>query len=163
MSSPIRRLSGKPLQGYPIDTGTYIVYNTSMTNTLTIIRGLPGSGKSTLAHMLVTARATGGAWVQRVEADDYFMQDGEYRFDHTKLAAAHVDCQRRTRAYLEMGSHVIASNTFTQRWEYEWYLDMAKELGVPVQVIEVHGDFGSVHNVPEETIVRMRNRWEAHR
>jgi predicted kinase len=133
-----------------------------MTNTLTIVRGLPGSGKTTLAHMLVTARRAGGAWAELVEADDYFMRDGGYRFDPSELPAAHADCQRRTRQYLELGAHVYVANTFTQRWEYAWYLDVAKELGVAVQVVEVHSDFGSVHNVPVETMTRMRNRWEAH-
>lgn len=133
-----------------------------MTNTLTIVRGLPGSGKTTLAHMLVTARRAAGAWAELVEADDYFMRDGGYQFDPSQLPAAHMDCQHRTRQYLEMGAHVYVANTFTKRWEYQWYLDVATELGLPVQVVEVHSNFGSVHNVPEETLTRMRNRWEAH-
>lgn len=139
-----------------------MVYNTGMTNTLTIVRGLPGSGKSTLAHMLVAARRAGGGWAQQVEADDYFIRDGKYQFDPSQLTAAHADCQRRTRAYLEMGAHVVVANTFTQRWEYQWYLDVAMELGVPVQMVEVHGEFGSVHNVPDEAIARMKARWEAY-
>lgn len=133
-----------------------------MTNTLTIVRGLPGSGKTTLAHMLVTARRAAGAWAELVEADDYFMRDGGYQFDPSQLPAAHMDCQHRTRQYLEMGAHVYVANTFTKRWEYQWYLDVATELGLPVQVVEVHSNFGSVHNVPEETLTRMRNRWEVH-
>jgi hypothetical protein len=34
---------------------------------------------------------------------------------------------------------------------------------VSVQVIEVHGDFGNIHGVPDETIAKMRARWEPHR
>jgi predicted kinase len=39
---------------------------------LFLLRGLPGSGKSTLAKSL------GGI---RIEADQYFMEDGVYNFD----------------------------------------------------------------------------------
>jgi len=127
---------------------------------LTIVRGLPGSGKSTLAAAIaskVTSRVS-----YHFEADQYFEQSGQYVFDPKLLPAAHADCLARTRMALTAGAHVFVSNTFTQRWEYQPYLDMAAELGVKVQVIEVHGDFGSIHNVPDETITRMRNRWEPH-
>jgi predicted kinase len=127
---------------------------------LTIVRGLPGSGKSTLAFALADMWERGAA--KLVEADQYFMQNGQYVFDPKLLPAAHADCQKRARKHLEDGKQVYVSNTFTQRWEYQPYLDMAAELGVKVQVIDVHGDFGSVHNVPDETMTRMRNRWEPH-
>ena len=43
---------------------------------LFLLRGLPGSGKTTLAKSL------GG---MHIEADNYFMVDGEYKFDASKL------------------------------------------------------------------------------
>ncbi len=129
---------------------------------LTIVRGMPGSGKSTLAGELATAYYDRCVDVKICEADQYFEKGGEYVFDPKLLPAARADCQSRTRKHLEAGRVVIVSNTFTQRWEYQPYLDMAAELGVKVQVIEVHGDFGSVHNVPDEAMTRMRNRWEPH-
>lgn len=128
---------------------------------LTIVRGLPGSGKSTLANQLATARMDAGEYIEVFEADQYFETAEGYKFDPSKLKDAHADCQRRVRDWLEDGSAIVA-NTFTQRWEYQPYLDMAKELGVPVQVIEVYADFGSVHNVPDETLARMKARWEPH-
>ena len=39
---------------------------------LILLRGLPGSGKLTFAKLICN---------QHVEADMYFMQDGEYKFD----------------------------------------------------------------------------------
>lgn len=129
---------------------------------LTIVRGLPGSGKSTLANALaakVTARV---ALV--VEADDYFYRDtGTYQFDASKLKEAHADCLMRATAALERGMHVFVANTFTQRWEYQPYLDAASRLGVQVEVLEARGAYGSIHNVPAEAMERMRARWEAHR
>jgi predicted kinase len=43
---------------------------------LILVRGCPGSGKSTFAKLL------GG---KHIEADMFFMKDGEYQFDFTKL------------------------------------------------------------------------------
>ncbi len=97
-----------------------------------------------------------------VEADQFFQTLEGYKFDGTKLREAHLDCQARARAWLKKGNIAIVSNTFTQRWEYEPYLDMATQYNVPVQVIEVHGDFENIHGVPPDKIESMRKRWEAH-
>jgi adenylylsulfate kinase-like enzyme len=133
---------------------------------LIIIRGLPGSGKSTLAGMMsYHLNVKDGKNCQVFEADQYFTDaNGNYHFDGTKLREAHDSCKERTRAWLTQRGYNVAivSNTFTQRWEYQPYLDMAKKLDVPVQVIEVHGNFGNIHGVPPEKIESMRKRWEPH-
>lgn len=123
--------------------------------TLTIIRGLPGSGKTTLAK---TLQDTLGGF--HIEADIYFMRDGEYRFDPTKMREAHDWCQRGVKMFLENGYDCIVSNTFTQHWEMAPYLAMAKEHGYTVNVIVCKGEWQNVHGVPEAAIERMRNRWE---
>ena len=61
---------------------------------LTIIRGLPGSGKSTLAHSITE---------KVCEADQYFMQDGEYIFVPADITKAHIACQQKVDAYLRAG------------------------------------------------------------
>lgn len=128
-------------------------------NMLIIVRGIPGSGKSTLARMIQASTPNS----VMVEADDYFMTPAGYVFDGTKLRQAHTHCQSRAKAGLGAGMTVIVSNTFTQRWEYQHYLDLAEEHQVPVQVIEVHGNFPNAHGVPAEKITAMRARWEPHR
>ena len=123
---------------------------------LIIIRGLPGSGKSTLAQKLALPGSI-------CEADNYFMQGGQYKFDPTKLKEAHEVCQTQARNLMSShypASKVVVSNTFTQKREYQPYLDMAEEYGYEVQIIECHGRWNSVHNVPDEAIDRMRERWE---
>jgi predicted kinase len=124
---------------------------------LTLIRGLPGSGKSTVAKTL--AQDTGA---MHVETDMFFIDEttGAYHFDTSRLAEAHRWCQQTAEHALSHGVNVIVSNTFSQRWELQPYLDMAAKYNVKVQLIEVQCNFGNIHNVPQETIEKMRARWE---
>ena len=120
---------------------------------LVLIRGLPGSGKSTLAKSMTCHT--------HIEADMYFVHPHEgYVFDPYKLRAAHGWCQSETRKMLESGRKVVVSNTFTQKWEMQPYIDMAASLNIQVRVIEATGKFKNVHGVPDEAINRMRMRWE---
>jgi predicted kinase len=123
--------------------------------TLTLIRGLPGSGKSTLAKAL-------GADNNSInfEADMYFMKNGQYVFDQSKLHSAHQWCFRQTDEYLGHNMSVIVSNTFTTQKECQPYIDLAKEKGIKLQIITVQGEFGSIHNVPEAAIERMKARFQ---
>lgn len=122
---------------------------------LLLIRGLPGSGKTTLAKEYA---AQGYA---HCEADQYFDIDGTYVFDASKLSAAHADCLRRTIEALDAFDSVVVSNTFTRQWEMEPYRLAAKRRGVLFRVIEARGEWPNVHGVPDETIERMRARWES--
>lgn len=121
---------------------------------LILVRGLPGSGKSTIAEQLSHI-----SWMNHLEADMYFMRDGEYKFDVNKLGAAHAWCQNETRECLREGNPVVVSNTFTTIKEIRPYFDIAKELGIIPNVILAQGNFGNIHNVPEETLEKMRQRF----
>lgn len=121
--------------------------------TLYIIRGMPGTGKSTLAHKLTDTV---------FEADQYFETPSGYVFEPVKLPDAHAQCQFGVHGAMERGVEVIAvSNTFSQKWEYAPYLLFARSHGYRVVELTMTGSsYGSVHNVPEETLQKMRNRWE---
>lgn len=122
---------------------------------LILVRGLPGSGKSTYAKTLE------GAF--HVEADMYFMHaDGIYRFDPTKLGAAHDWCQLQCARALERGESCVVSNTFVKCWELMPYIKMAKTLGANIEIVVMTGQYGSVHNVPAEVLTRMAKAWESH-
>lgn len=125
--------------------------------TLYLIRGIPGSGKSTLARLFLHSDIVDIV----VEADQYFMVDGEYKFDPNKLASAHEWCFNTTVAQLEVGSNVAVSNTFTTESELYRYLRYAEDHGVTVVSLIVENRHGnsSVHNVPEQTLKRMRSRF----
>lgn len=118
---------------------------------LTLIRGLPGSGKSTLAKTLD---------IPHYEADMFFMKEGKYCFDASKLHQAHQWCLSSTKTALIAGSSVVVSNTFTTKKEMNPYVDLAAELGVELEILECTANFGSVHDVPTEVIKRMKMRWE---
>ena len=123
--------------------------------TLYIIRGLPGSGKSTLARKLVSES-------MHFEADMFHIVDGEYRFDAANLKASHQWCEQCVASALLSNADVAVSNTFTRRWEYQPYIDMANESGHDVLVVDCHGAWDNVHNVPEDVLASMAARWEPH-
>ena len=119
---------------------------------LYIIRGLPGSGKSTLAKAFVFA----GIADEHYEADMAFMDNGEYKFNANKLGFAHRWCLNEVHAALLDGKNVVVSNTFTTKKEVRPYT----MLGFEYEICECTENYGSIHNVPEETIERMKARWE---
>lgn len=120
---------------------------------LVIIRGLPGSGKSTLASLFTEHL--------HYESDMYFMDaEGTYKYKGSDIGKAHAWCLAQASRSLREGHSVVVSNTFTQLWEMEPYLDVAKQVGVEVRVIKCIDSFGSVHDVPENTIKKMAARWE---
>jgi len=125
---------------------------------LILLRGLPGSGKSTAAKLFGGAR-----WYAHYEADMYFMQDGEYKFDPTKLRDAHAWCfSQIEKAMIDELPTVIVSNTFTQQWEMDSYYELAEKLGYQVfsLIVENRHEGVNVHGCPEDKIEQMRNRFE---
>jgi predicted kinase len=127
---------------------------------LYLLRGLPGSGKSTLAKQL------GGS---HFETDKYFVgENGEYNFDGSKLKEAHQWCQDSVSNAMLLNhttgenETIVVSNTFTQEWEMQPYMDMAKQWGYRVFTIIVENRHGGVnqHGVPDEKLQQMNDRFE---
>ncbi len=131
-------------------------------NTIIFLRGLPGSGKSTFANYMFSNNI--------FEADQYFYdEDRNYNFDASKLYEAHKWCQLRVEHAMEDNlesngmyfSEIVVSNTSTTEKELEPYLKLAKKYDYQVVSLIVENRHGnkSVHNVPEETLLRMKNRF----
>lgn len=129
-----------------------------------IMRGLPGSGKSTWVKNFLNDHPHFN--VKVVSADDYFIgTDGAYRFNPSRLGAAHGLCKERYIDALENPDvdYVIVDNTNTSAREIEYYLERASGLGVPVAIKEIAGDVDkcakrNVHGVPKDALVRMAGR-----
>lgn len=123
---------------------------------LVLVRGLPGSGKSTLARGLRDYAA-----FSHRETDKFFERvDGTYDFNPKLLSTAHAWCQRRAEKSLIFHVNCVVSNTFTQLWEIQPYLDMAAQYEEPVVVVKCVGEYGSIHNVPATISEKMKARWE---
>lgn len=118
---------------------------------LILFCGLPGSGKSTLAAMLCHSAHA---------ADDYHPPGP---FDPANLPQAHAQCIAAVEAdMLRRATPIGVANTFSRDWERDAYRALAQRHGYRIHEIYVSGRHGSksVHNVPESTIARMRERFE---
>ena len=123
---------------------------------LILVRGIPGSGKSTIAKDMLKL----GYADSHFETDMYFVNNGKYVFNAKKLQYAHEWCLEITRHHLlSYGETVVVSNTFTQKWEAANYIAIAKENKIKIEIVTCNHEYGSVHNVPEETLKKMRGRF----
>jgi predicted kinase len=129
---------------------------------LVLLRGIPGSGKSTLGEIIL--QTTQQQRPDVLSSDDFFVDDkGNYNFDSTKLKEAHNMCQQKCaeRMRLEF-SKIVVANTFTQEWEMKPYFEMANRYRYRVHTIIVENRHGAknIHDVPDEKLEQMKNRFE---
>jgi adenylate kinase family enzyme len=126
--------------------------------TLYLIRGVSGAGKSTFAQRLWEAGV-----VERVfEADDWFYaKDGVYQFNAAQLNIAHKTCQQNTRFCLNSGKSVAVSNTSTTAFEVMVYQQIAEECNAHFisVIVENRHNGVNIHNVPEDKIKQMKERF----
>lgn len=98
-----------------------------------IIRGVSGSGKSTLAKQIAAEQS----FALIFSTDDFFMINGEYRFDAKLLGDYHAHNVRRTEdAMIEKRPCIIIDNTNTQTWEMKPYVELAITYGYSVRIVE---------------------------
>lgn len=123
---------------------------------LILLRGIPGSGKSTIGSIITAGHV--------ISADDYFIDDnGDYKFNASKLKKAHSYCQLKCKDKMTIGIPIIVvANTFTQEWEMESYYELANMFDYKVHslIVENRHDGKNIHNVPEDKIDVMKKRFE---
>jgi predicted kinase len=129
---------------------------------LILLRGLPGSGKSTLGNVILQLPNNNPQEV--LSADDFFVNnEGEYIFDGTKLKEAHNYCQFRCSERMRQQIvRIVVANTFTEDWEMKPYFEMAERYNYRVHtlIVENRHESENVHEVPEDKLQKMKNRFE---
>ena len=132
--------------------------------TMILLRGLPGSGKSTLASQL--AGITGII----CSTDDFFVVNGSYIFDPSKLGENHQKNQDKACRAMEAGiTPVIIDNTNTAATEMKPYVLMAQSFGYETRIMEPQTEWKfsvaelerrNSHGVACETLMKMLSRYE---
>jgi len=124
---------------------------------LIIVRGVPGSGKTSLAKMIAPTD------LHLLASDDYFYENGEYKFDKSKLGEAHNWCKNQVESFMNVEMDpIILHNTGVHVWEMLRYYYLAAKYGYRVHSIIKENRHGgkSEHDVPESTCERMSDNFE---
>lgn len=128
-----------------------------------ILCGASGSGKSTWASQNYPDAIV-------VSADHYFIgEDGEYRFDPSKLGDAHGSCLRHfvKCAQSMITDTVVVDNTNTTTVEIAPYVAVARAYGIEPEIRAwvgsppEHALTRNTHGVPAEVVKAMWDRLSA--
>lgn len=129
---------------------------------LILLRGIPGSGKSTFGDVIL--RTTQSNIHDVLSADNFFIDEkGNYNFDSTKLKEAHNECQLKCAERMKMEfSKIVVANTFTEEWEMKVYFDIADRYHYRVHtlIVENRHNGENIHNVPDDKVQQMKNRFQ---
>jgi len=111
----------------------------------------PGAGKS--YHAKLIAKEVGA---EIVSADDFFIENGIYKFDLAKIGDAHKQCFRKAcDAVIHFGKSIVVDNTNLSAWEISPYVALAGAWGFDHEIIRVSCDPAiafarQTHNVPKK-------------
>lgn len=154
---------------------------------LILMRGCPGSGKSTEAARIKAEAIADGLTAAIHSTDEYFMVDGVYVYDQTKISQYHR--MNHDSAYKSMKTGVnivIIDNTNVTAKDMYTYVEMAFDQGYEVDFAESKSPWWlaatevlkngrndarlrphakvlserNTHNVPEHVIMKMLGRYQ---
>jgi predicted kinase len=118
-----------------------------------LVRGIPGSGKSTYAKSLgIKNHIENDMWYEK------FL--GSYIYNRENHLKAIKWCKEEALRIMKLGEDLIVSNTFIQRWEMDYYCNLAFEYNYNIKCIIMQNRFKNIHNVPEDKIKLMEAKFE---
>lgn len=137
---------------------------------LILARGTPGSGKTTFALLIKSLNNC----VQIFCTDDYFMVDGEYKFDAEKLPEHHKANQLQVEKAMQhsiteseyyglpVDNVIVVHNTFRQEWEMEPYYSLADKYDYNVTSLVIENRHGgkNIHGVQDGKVKFMAKRFD---
>lgn len=132
---------------------------------IALLQGCPGSAKSTLAKKIKAVAELNSLSCEICSADNYFMKDGKYEFDSSKLYLAHSYCKYTFEEAVKNGVNwIIVDNTNTDLKSIKHYY--TPNNGYKYTIVRPNTPWyfdaeecfkKNTHNVPLETIERMIN------
>ena len=122
---------------------------------VTVLQGISGSGKTTYAHKCGT-----GGFI--VSTDFYFYVDGNYVFDHSKLAEAHGRCLKEFIGHLYQAHDVVVDNTNCREIQMAPWVAIANAFNAKLRLVRVECLLSTAirrawegpHKVPKEIVER---------
>lgn len=103
-----------------------------------LMRGVSGSGKSTVARQLVDGHPSAII----VSADDFFVVDGHYLYDRTKIESAHRTCLRKFIDALQANTGlVIVDNTNVTELHASPYMAVAEAYEYDAIILRIQCDW----------------------
>jgi len=129
-----------------------------MNKKVIILSGISGSGKSTFA-----ARDYPG--FKLFSADHFFLKEGQYKFDPSKLGHAHADCFFKFIEFIRSDNTALAlvDNTNTTVEEISPYMLGSQAYGYEAEIVTISCDVETAaarntHGVPPSAVWNQYNR-----
>ncbi len=142
-------------------------YNEPHDKKVKIIRGVPGVGKRSYVYYLESDL---NREFVICDVNDFFIKDGEFKFDGKNLAEAEADTMSAfLHALKNKDKRIYVIGTFEKTWMYKNYVELAKLNGYEVNITELeckntkelkHFNRRSVHDVPYSKSLKAFNTWE---
>jgi len=110
------------------------------------MRAVSGAGKSTFINNYI--KNNKDKVIKVVSADHYFIENGKYNFDFSKLHQAHMQCQNNFEKYIkdDKVNIIFVDNTNLVYREMKYYIDMSIENNFNWNIIQI--------NIPQEIILK---------